>query len=74
MGPQVMTRLQRYHDFKCFAGKREARPAGFEPATRGLEVPGPTFLPVLACPGFPLVYAIFDVFEKLTFLLRTSLY
>ncbi len=52
----------------------EARPAGFEPATRGLKVPGPTFYPVLACPGFPLVYAVFDVSEKLAFLLRTSLY
>ena len=24
--------------FQCFAGKKGARPAGFEPATRGLEV------------------------------------
>ena len=29
--------------FYCFAGNLEARPAGFEPATRGLEVPGPRF-------------------------------
>ena len=39
--------------FRCFAGKKGARPAGFEPATRGLEVRNDTF--VTAHQGSPML-------------------
>jgi hypothetical protein len=51
-----------------------ARLAGFEPATRGLEVPRATFCPVLLYPRISLIYTVFDVFRALVFLFRSALF
>jgi hypothetical protein len=52
----------------------KVEPRGFEPLTSAVQRLTPMFQPVLACPVMWLNYAVFDVFEKLAFLLHTSLY
>ena len=49
-------------------------PRGFEPLTSAVQRLTAMFQPVLAYPIMWLIYAVFDVFEKLAFLLRTSLH
>ncbi len=50
-----------------------AEPRGFEPLTSAVQRLTPMFQPVLAYTVMWPICAVFDVFEKRAFLLRTSL-
>ena len=50
-----------------------AEPRGFEPLTSAVQRLTAMLQPILACPVMWPICAVFDVFEKRAFLLRTSL-